>query len=98
MGKSIDPAGRPRAQRGSRFDPAPRPIASMSLRLVIPRQVVLHQSPPPLHQPQPTMTNNRANEDQNPVNGELSKPKLSHPRGSPQKLSSPATEHRSNHS
>jgi hypothetical protein len=44
----------------------------------------------------PTITNNGADKYQNPVNGELSKLKLSHPRGSPQKLSRGAPPNRSN--
>ena len=36
---------------GKPTEVGPRTIVSMSLRLVIPRRVGLHQSPPPLHRP-----------------------------------------------
>ena len=94
MGKSIDPSNGPGAGRasklGSRFHPAPQLIGSMSLQLAIPWRVALQQSPPPLHQPGLSLKHLGPNDNQNPANGELSKLKPSHSRGSPQPLSSAA--------
>src|ERR1700739_123584 len=95
MGKSIDPgksAGAAPKQKGSQCNPAPPPIGSMSLQLAIPGQVGLHQSLSPLHQPRSSLPNNQQNEYKSSTNGELSNPNLSHGRGSPQPLSSPASE------
>src|SRR5664279_188314 len=90
MGKSIDLPGLKgdlaKQYAGSRRNPAPRLIGSMSLQLAIPWRVGLHQSPPPLHQPRITLKSNPKSDNQNPANGELSKPKLSHTRGSPHRV------------
>src|SRR5579863_8323760 len=92
MGKSIDPGNAPAADpaksKGSRFNPAPPLIRSMSLQLAIPRQVGLHQSPPPLHQPGLSLKQLSPNDNRNPANGNLSNIGLSHSRGAPQILSS----------
>src|SRR5713226_2870622 len=70
--------------KGSQPKPAPRTIVSMSLRLVIPRRVGLHQSPPPLHQPRTILEEKRLFEKINSVNGKCSYRGLSQGRGSPQ--------------
>src|SRR5580692_1581380 len=92
MGKSIDPVSGPAADpaksKGSRFNPAPPLIRSMSLQLAIPRQVGLHQSPPPLHQPGLSLKQLSPNDNRNPANSKLSNIGLSHSRGAPQNLSS----------
>ena len=82
MGRSIDAI-----EAGSRLRLAPQPIGSMSLQSAIPWRVGLHQRPPPLHQPSPTLAENSQNENQNPANRKLSNLQLSHPRGSPHALS-----------
>jgi len=51
MGKCIDAIERRNEEMGSRNNPAPHLIPSMSLQLNIPWRVGLHQSPPPLRQP-----------------------------------------------
>ncbi len=53
MRRSIDPMKPGRAKRRRLAGPPPRTIVPMSLRLAIPRQVALQQSPLPLRQPQP---------------------------------------------
>ena len=55
--------------KGSRPKPAPRTIVSMSLRLVIPWRVGLHQSPPPLHQPRTILKEMRQFEKVKSLNG-----------------------------
>jgi putative transposase len=58
MGRSIDPINRRNRGRKPTTLP-PRPIVSMSLRLVIPQRVALQQSPPPLHQPKTILMSTR---------------------------------------
>src|SRR5580692_6493079 len=90
MGKSIDPgrgpAADPAKSKGSRFNPVPPLIRSMSLQLAIPRQVGLHQSPPPLHQPGLSLKQLSPNDNRNPANSKLSNIGLSHSRGAPQPM------------
>ena len=66
-----------------------RSSVRMSLQLAIPRQVGLHQSLPPLHQPRTSLAHQRQNKNKNPANGNLSKPELSHSRGSPHRFVNP---------
>src|SRR5579871_6146800 len=70
-------------RKGSRPQPTPPTIVSMSLRLAIPRRVGLHQSPPPLHQPRTILGEKRLFEKVKSVNGKCSCAKLFHWRGSP---------------
>src|SRR5215831_6383976 len=67
MRRSIDPITRSRPQ------PAPRIIVPMSLRLVIPWQVGLHQSLPPLHQPRTILEKTRPFEQSKPLPAKCSK-------------------------
>src|SRR5713226_9671533 len=78
MRRSIDPM-----LTGSRPKPTSRTIVSMSLRLAIPRQVGLHQSLPPLHQPRTILGKKNLFENENLLTAECSKRKLSQWRGSP---------------
>jgi hypothetical protein len=55
-GREPPPVGRPRSPaKGRDGRCAPRSSSAMSFQLAIPRRVALQQSPPPLHQPPPSM-------------------------------------------
>jgi hypothetical protein len=90
-GKSIDPiSGRENA--GAGVAPAPALIGLDEFRLAIPRQVGLHQSPPPLHQPGAVCCKLGLLVESFAANGKLSLNCLSHPRGQAQMVSEPLHE------
>src|ERR1700682_4080481 len=68
---------------GSRANPAPRPIVSMSLQPAIPRRVALQQSPPPLHRLLTMIGESSRIDQKDSVNGNCVFFSVSHPRGSP---------------
>src|SRR5213593_954564 len=82
MGRTIDPMAQMQKRRAAR-KPLLRPSVSMSLRLVIPWQVALQQSSPPLHRPVTILGENKKFEKRKSFNSKCANKKLSQLRGSP---------------